>query len=233
MCACVRVCGSVPHGLIDFALKYYHAPNKLTTSIQKLYSNLWASILTPSWSSNPTRMSIGVFQGDPLSTSIFNCVIGTLVDTLQYHCHHLGYRLSLSAQVISQLQFADDTCIMAHNPQCCQEMLRVINRWLLWSTMKAKPSKCQAIALRSRCSAETRVYDPDLTIGNAPIPHPQQQPIKFLGMPFTATLSVEHHRYALVSKTKSLMQKIDEAPLSGKQKVKSTAMPCQQRCLGT
>ena len=203
-------------------------------------------------------MSIGVFQGDPLSTSIFNCVIGTLVDTLQYHCHHLGYRLSLSAQVISQLQFADDTCIMARNPQCCQEMLRVINRWLLWSTMKAKPSKCQAIALTSRCSAETRVYDPDLTIGNPPIPHPQQQPIKFLGMPFTATLSVEHHRYALVSKTKSLMQKIDEAtlsvehhryalvsktkslmqkideaPLSGKQKVKSTAMPCQERCLGT
>ena len=212
--------GSVPHGLIDFALKYYHAPNKLTTCIQKLYSNLWASILTPSWSSNPIRMSIGVFQGDPLSTSIFNCVIGTLVDTLQYHCHHLGNRLSLSAQVISQLQFADDTCIMARNPQCCQEMLQVIYRWLLWSTMKAKPSKCQAIALRSRCSAETRVYDPDLTIGNAPIPHPQQQPIKFLGMPFTATLSVEHHRYALVSKTKSLMQRIDEAPLSGKQKVK-------------
>ena len=30
--------GSVPHGLIDFALKYYHAPNKLTTCIQKLYS---------------------------------------------------------------------------------------------------------------------------------------------------------------------------------------------------
>ena len=169
--------GSVPHGLIDFALKYYHAPNKLTTCIQKLYSNLWASILTPSWSSNPIRMSIGVFQGDPLSTSIFN-VIGTLVDTLQYHCHHLGYRLSLSDQVISQLQFAADTCIMARNPQCCQEMLRVIDRWLLRSTMKAKPSKCQAITLRSRCSAKTRVYDPDLTIRNAPIPHPQQQPIK-------------------------------------------------------
>ena len=172
--------GSVPHGLIDFALKYYHAPNKLTTCIQKLYSNLWASILTPSWSSNPIRMSIGVFQGDPLSSSIFNCVIGTLVDTLQYHSHHLGYRLSLSAQVISQLQFADDTCIMARNPQCCQEMLRVINRWLLWSTMKAKPSKCQAITLRSRCSAETRVYDPDLIIGNAPIPTHNSNQSRFL-----------------------------------------------------
>ena len=115
--------GSVPHGLIDFALKYYPAPNKLTTCIEKLYSNLWASIQTPSWSSNPTRMSIGVFQGDLFSTSIFNCIIGTLVDTLQYHCHHLDYRFSSSAQVVNQLQFADDTCIMARNSQCCQEML--------------------------------------------------------------------------------------------------------------
>ena len=86
--------------------------------------------------------------------------------------------------------------------------------------MKAKPPKCQAIALRSRCSADSRVYDPGLTIGSVHIPHPQQQPIKFLGMPFTATLSAEHHRNALVSKTESLMQKIDGAPLSGKQKVK-------------
>ena len=86
--------------------------------------------------------------------------------------------------------------------------------------MKAKPSKCQTIALRSRCSADTRVYDPGLTIGNACIPHPQQQPIKFLGVPFTATLPGEHHRNPLVSKTELLMQRINGAPLSGKQKIK-------------
>ena len=118
---------------------------------------------------------------------------------------------------------------MARKPQCCQEMLWLIDRWLLWSTMMAKPSKCQAIALRSRCSADIRVYDPGLTIGNACIPHPQQQPIKFLDMPLTATLSVEHHWNALVSKAELLMQRIDGAPLSGKQKVKiyRYAMPAK------
>ena len=48
-----------------------------------------------------------------------------------------------------------------------------------------------------------------------------------LSMPFTST--VEHHRNTLLSKTELLMQRIDGAPLSGKQKVKTHhyAMPAK------
>ena len=51
-------------------------------------------------------------------------------------------------------------------------MLNVIDKWLImtWAQMKAKPSKCQAIALRSHSSAVNHVYDPNLTIGGTLIP---------------------------------------------------------------
>ena len=39
-------------------------------------------------------MSTSVFQGDPQLVSIFNTVIGTLVDTIQVHCSNLGYVFS-------------------------------------------------------------------------------------------------------------------------------------------
>ena len=46
---------------------------------------------------------------------------------------------------------------------------------------------------------------------------------------FQSTLSVEYHQNALVTKAELLMQRIDGAPLSGKQKVKNYhyAMPAK------
>ena len=92
-------------------------------------------------------------------------------------------------------------------------MLNVIDKWLTWTQMKARPSKWQAIVLRSHSSAVNRMYDPHLTIGGTLIPFPNQQPVKFLGVPLSATLLDANHRSAL-AKTESMM-KIDDAPLSG------------------
>ena len=72
----------------------------------------------------------------------------------------------------SQLQFADDTSVLARDSASCQQMLNVTDTCLTWAQMKAKPSKCQAIALCSRSSAVNCVYNPNLTIGDI---HPFSQ----------------------------------------------------------
>ena len=82
--------GSVPHKLITFALN--HVIPYLVELVRNLYINLTVSVITPSWSTASFDMEIGVFQGDPLSVSIFNVVINTLVDPLVQLCLHLGYQ---------------------------------------------------------------------------------------------------------------------------------------------
>ena len=47
-----------------------------------IYNGLTAIILTKSWTTSPIRLLLGVYQGDPLSTIIFNTVMNTLVDSI-------------------------------------------------------------------------------------------------------------------------------------------------------
>ena len=157
-----------------------------------------------------------MFQGDPLSVSIFNVVINTLVDPLLHLCHHLGYRFSSSDICLNLLQYADDTCMLARDPHSCQRMLNVMEEWLTWSGMRAKPSKCQAVALKSRKNADNRVYDPQLMLGSSAIPFLGNTTTTFLGMPVSPTLSDIHHRDINATKVHEMLEKIDRAPLSYK-----------------
>ena len=143
-------------------------------------------------------------------------VINTLVDPLVQHCFSLGYRFSSSNMCLNLLQYADDTCLLARDPRSCQRMLNVMEKWLTWSWMRAKPSKCQAVALKSRTNADNRVYDPQLVLGSSLIPFLGNTTTNFLGMPLSPTLNTTHCWEIISTKVQGMMQKIDSAPLSSK-----------------
>ena len=69
--------GSIHHQLISFSLRHYNAPEQLVSLINHLYSGLFATVVTRSWSTPAIPFSKGVFQGDPLSAEIFNTVMNT------------------------------------------------------------------------------------------------------------------------------------------------------------
>ena len=58
-----------------------------------------------------------------------------------------------------------DDCLLARDPRSYQRMLNVMEEWLTWSRMRAKPSKCQAVALKSHTNADNRVYDSHNKVG--------------------------------------------------------------------
>ena len=119
--------GSVHHFLIQFALRHYHAPPQFCQTMQALYTDLTAKVITDQWATPPVPLSIGVYQGDPLSVVIFNTVINTLVDALQTRLD-LGYRLSNSTRQVNVLQYADDTCLLADSPAACQHLLDMVHQ---------------------------------------------------------------------------------------------------------
>ena len=88
-----------------------------------------------------------MYQGGLLSVVVFNTVINTLVDTLQTRLD-LGFSISDSQHRLNLLQYADDTCILASGPASAQYLLDIVNRWLLWSGMKAKVAKCASLAIQ-------------------------------------------------------------------------------------
>ena len=55
-----------------------------------------------------------------------------------------------------------NVCLISDGPASCQQLLDVSNRWLKWSGMKPKVSKCQAMAVEASTG---KVYDSTLILG--------------------------------------------------------------------
>ena len=71
--------GSVPHALIHETLKRNHIPENIQSYLASFYKNYRAVVQTPSWKSQQFPFSRGVFQGDPLSPTIFLMVFNLVL----------------------------------------------------------------------------------------------------------------------------------------------------------
>ena len=207
--------GSVHHDLIQFVLQHYHAPQSFLAVISSLYSELSATITSRSWSTKPVPLKVGVYQGDPLSVVIFNTVMMTLVDTLKAD-QHLGYTFTKSQRSIRVLQYADDTCLIANGPASCQQFLVAMEKWLHWTGMRAKVPKCHSLAIEASTGKR---YDPGLQLNGEKIPFIADKTLKFLGGPIRVPQSTQEHREYLVNKLSLLLDRINETPVTRKQKL--------------
>ena len=206
--------GSEHHQLIQFALKHYRAPHSFKAVVSSLYSDLSASITSRLWSTKADPLKLGVYQGDPLSVVIFNTVMMTLADTLKED-QHLGYTFAQSHRSINVLQYADDTCLIANGLSSCQHLLAKVEKWLQWSGMRAKVTKCHTLAIQASTGKR---YDPKLHLNGQNIPFIGNKTLKFLGGPITVPHSVKEHKMLLSSKLSQLLDKVDKAPVTRKQK---------------
>ena len=192
---------SVHHDLINFSLKYYHAPSKFTNMVTNIYTGLSASVNTPTGRTKAIPLQIGLYQGDPLSVTIFNTVMNTYLEGLK-RFRQSGYRFSKSAQSRYVLQYANDTCLVSDGPAACRAMLSYTDQWLQWSKMKAKVCKCQCLAI---AASSSKVYDPKLEVAGGKIPFVGNEPVKFLGGTIQIPSNPSLARDAITNKLATLL----------------------------
>ena len=211
-----NACGSVHHQLIQFTLRHYHAPSKLVSTVANLYTNLSATITTPTWTTLEIPLQVGVYQGDPLSTIIFNTVMCTLIEALHPY-RHLGYTFSQSERSVHLLQYADDTCLIGSGPASCQELLQPVERWLQWTGMRAKPAKCHNLGIRASTG---KSFDPALTINGQPIPFIRNEAIKFLGRVIQVPPNIRTIKNQVLNKLTRMLEIVDGTPVMKEQKLR-------------
>ena len=207
--------GSVLHSLINFSLQHYHTPLQFLAIVQALYTGLNAKVITAEWETPVIPFQKGVYQGDPLSTVIFNTVINTLLDTISRRSD-LGYQFSNSQRRINILQYADDTCLVADSPASCQHLLNTMAVWLQWTGIEAKIPKCQCLSLKSSTG---RLADPHLTLDGVSIPF-TTNPVRFLGMQVQVPKDHAAAREAVLTRLRGMMVAIDRTQLTRKQKLR-------------
>lgn len=156
--------GSIRHQHIQFALSHYHVPPEFLALVSNLCENQQAVITCTQLETKPVDLSVAVFQGNPLSFSIFNTAINLLLDLIQTVCPDAGYHFSASARKLPILYYADDACLIAKNAKECQQMIHATEVWLDWARMKPKVSKCRALGLQSGTARSSHFFNPQLSL---------------------------------------------------------------------
>ena len=68
---------------IKFSWEFCHAPPRLLHIVDNLYTNLSASISIPAGTTRAILLKTSLYQGDPLSVTIFNTVMNIYLDGLK------------------------------------------------------------------------------------------------------------------------------------------------------
>ena len=121
---------------------------------------------------------------------------------------------------MSTLQYADDTSYTASSRKKFQEMLNATQVWLQWAQMESKVPKCRALSLQSRRPQRNRFSNPQLTLGVEQNPFLGDETIPFLGMPVTKLMLTTSHCESLSGKLQTLLERVDNSPITTKQKVR-------------
>ena len=91
------------------------------------------------------------------------------------------------------------------------------DKWLNWSLMKAKVSKCQALAIAASTGS---VYDPDLSVAGGKIPFAGSRPVRFLGGTIQVPRNYASARDDIKGKLETLLERVDAVSVTRKQKLK-------------
>ncbi len=161
-----------------YALKRYKIPENVQEYIRNLYSGLTGTVIGPDWESNPFVFKRGVFQGDPLSPTIFIKVFNPLLEYLKSEIKH-GYKLDNKTSVITT-PFADDFNIISCHAKAHQTIIRNVQRFASTMNLILEPNKCKSISICAGSSKDIAFQLSDMTIDSI-----ENSPEKFLSSRIT------------------------------------------------
>jgi exonuclease III len=150
--------------------------------------------------SSPFDLLVGVGQGDPLSTLLFDIFIDDLLESLHTECGGNGVTLSDLLQ-IAALAFADDVACLSHDAAKFQASIDHVGAWLRKWRMDANTVKSKVVVFHPH--AGHAAHDPSphtFTLAGAPLT--QVSDIKYLGVWFSENGSWDKHVATSLAKMK-------------------------------
>ena len=139
----------------------------------------------------------------------------TLTEALRPY-HRLGYTFTKSKHSLHLLQYADDVCLISDAPASCQELISQVEKWLQWTGMQAKPTKCHSLGIRASLGAS---FDPGLTISGQTVQFINKA-IKFLSKVIQVPLDAKNIKNQVLQKLTSMLDRVEVSNVTRQQKLR-------------
>jgi hypothetical protein len=138
-------------------LSAYGVPSLIVDAIRIMYINTSATVLTPEGETDTFNIDTGVLQGDPLAPFLFIVTLDYALRNAINNTDGLTLKRRLSprhpAKVLSDLDFADDICLMEDTVDAAQDLLHRVERATQEIGLYLNASKTKFIRLNPSANA--------------------------------------------------------------------------------
>ncbi|NXJ49382.1 PO21 protein, partial [Spizaetus tyrannus] len=113
---------TMSHSHIIMALRQKGVDHHIITLITNMYQNIKTRITMKSEQSDPIGIQIGVKQGDPISSLLFNLSVDPLLCKLEEE----GSGYQRSSKCITIMAFADDLVLLSGSWDAIQRNIKIL-----------------------------------------------------------------------------------------------------------
>ena len=203
--------GSIPHSLIQLALRRAHIPEEVCKLVESYYADMKIRFTTKDFTTDWQRVEKGIITGCTLSVILFALSMTMLAMSVKEETKG-PKTLSGQRQVNTRL-FMDDIVTTTENMVQTNHLLSKLVDKLKWAELYVKPEKCRSLVIK-----KGKVSQKTPRIGGDPITSITEKPIKYLGKLYNRSLNDREQAEEALRETKQGLKKIGITKLPGRYK---------------
>ena len=199
--------GSVPHKLLQHAMEHFWIPEDVQSILKYYYDNFLMRFSTGSFTTEWTRLEVGIAAGCSISVVLFILVMEMILKSTD---------TSEETTLIKNAKkaFMDDITVMSRSAQPMSNILDRLDELIAWSRMRFKAKKSRSVTFKSGKQVETKYK-----IAGEIIPTVKEEPVKSLGRWYEGTLNDRGRGMELFHQLEEGLINIDKTKLPGRFKI--------------
>ena len=203
--------GSIPHSLIQIALRRAHVPDEICKLVESYYANVEIRFTTKDFTTDWQRVEKGIITGCTLSVVLFALSMTMLVMSVKEETK--GPKTSSGQRQVNARLFMDDIATTTGSLVQTKYLLDKLVEKLTWAGLSVKPEKCRSLVI---IKGEVSQRTPE--VEGTQITSITEKPVKYLGKIYNKTLKDSEQIEEVLKKLKQELRRIQKSKVPGRYK---------------
>ena len=203
--------GSIPHNLIQIALRRAHAPEGFCKLVESYYADMNIRFTTKEFTTDWQKVEKGIITGCTMSVILFALSMTMLVMSAKKETKGPTTR-SGQRQVNASL-FMDDIATRTESLVQTKYLLDKLVCNLKWAGLSIKPEKSRSLVI-----IDGKVSNKTPSIEGVPITSITEKSVKYLGKLYNKTLNEQEQAKEVLADLKQGLKKMEKTMIPGRYK---------------
>ena len=202
--------GSIPHKLIEVAMKQYHIPDCIQGIINGYFEGIRLRFAVGNKMTSWQRLEKGIVTGCTISVVLFVMGMNLIIKAAKRETR--GPQTASGVYLPSNRGFMDDLTVTTKTHVQARWVLTALGETATWARMKFKQNKSRSLVIK-RGQVTKKV---NLQVQGEDIPSITECPIKCLGKWYDASLKDNNNTQRIKHQLQDGLKHIDQTGLPGK-----------------